>query len=101
MPENAAVLAGKPIVQRIHEFYPKLPEGERKVADVLLAAPADSASGAVLDSSFVGLLCGACADFGDFGLDSCDFGDSGDFGSSLVMVLVISGRFWWRFWRFW
>lgn len=43
MPENAAVLAGKPIVQRIHEFYPKLPEGERKVADVLLAAPADLA----------------------------------------------------------
>lgn len=43
MPQNAAMAPTKPIVQRIHESYPKLPEGERKVADVLLADPAELA----------------------------------------------------------
>lgn len=43
MPRKMAAAAEKPIVQRIHEAYPGLPEGERKVADVVLAAPADLA----------------------------------------------------------
>lgn len=33
----------KPMVQRIHESYSGLPEGERKVADTVLAAPAELA----------------------------------------------------------
>jgi DNA-binding MurR/RpiR family transcriptional regulator len=43
LPKNEASEAHKPIVQRIHEAYPKLPEGERKVAEIILAAPAELA----------------------------------------------------------
>lgn len=43
MPKEAAEMTRKPIVQRIHEAYPKLPEGERKVAEIILAAPAELA----------------------------------------------------------
>lgn len=43
MPKEAADKSRTTIAQRIHEAYPKLPEGERKVADTILVAPSELA----------------------------------------------------------
>lgn len=43
MLKESADEARKPIVQRIHEAYEKLSEGERKVADIILVAPSELA----------------------------------------------------------
>ncbi len=43
MPKETADGTRKTIVQRIHEAYPDLTDGEKKVAEVILASPADLA----------------------------------------------------------
>jgi len=43
MPNNQAVDSERSIVERIHEAYESLPEGERRIADAILEAPSDVA----------------------------------------------------------